>query len=327
MVCSFRQVRGLLPDAAELLQPPFTQQHKRPLLPGRYAPLHSDMKKNRTIIKLLVASCFLFITICQGNAQNKLIHNTDKNNLVNFSEVLGYINRFNETPLPQGKVFTITSINYGYLLLVKSLKGCREISAEKKEFLNYAFKAIGVYEKAKDLFHNEVLVETDAGKFWFPIQDELLKYWLEELKEGDLTLIYIRFYGAINNTADKWIFTINSFNSDYYDGLWEEALDNFNKEKDTIGLRCVKKLISLDPSDGRNYAILAWYYTTTGEKMNNSSLFIKADSLFSIAEKLTPQYSFQYFQRAILKSYLGDYFKSWFYIDKAKSLNDGHIEQ
>jgi hypothetical protein len=36
MLRSFRLVPGLYPDSATLLQPPFTQQHKRPLLPGRY---------------------------------------------------------------------------------------------------------------------------------------------------------------------------------------------------------------------------------------------------------------------------------------------------
>jgi hypothetical protein len=35
MLRSFRLVRRLLPDVGILLQPPFTQQHKRPLLPGR----------------------------------------------------------------------------------------------------------------------------------------------------------------------------------------------------------------------------------------------------------------------------------------------------
>jgi hypothetical protein len=37
MLRSFRLVSGLYPDDTKLLQPPFTQQHKRPLLPGRYS--------------------------------------------------------------------------------------------------------------------------------------------------------------------------------------------------------------------------------------------------------------------------------------------------
>jgi len=35
MLRSFRLVPGLYPVDTKLLQPPFTQQHKRPLLPGR----------------------------------------------------------------------------------------------------------------------------------------------------------------------------------------------------------------------------------------------------------------------------------------------------
>lgn len=270
----------------------------------------------------------MLIPIWQGNAQDSLIHNTDKSTLVNFSEALEYLHEFGETR-PEGKVYNITLNNFGYLLIVKSLGEYRYISVEKKEFLDYVFKTIGVYDKAKDLFNNEVLVETDAGNYWFPIQDELLGYWHDELKEGDLTLIYIRFYGSMSeNSDDKWIFTINGFNSSYYDGLWEEALNNFNNKKDTIGLRCVKKLISLDPDDGRNYAMLGFYYTLTGEQnSNDQSVFTKADSLFSIAEKLTPGYSYQYFQRAILKFYMNDYIQSWSYIEKARSMNEVGIEQ
>jgi hypothetical protein len=36
MLRSFRLVPGLYPDDTKLLQPPFTQQHNLPLLPGRY---------------------------------------------------------------------------------------------------------------------------------------------------------------------------------------------------------------------------------------------------------------------------------------------------
>jgi len=36
MLRSFRLVPGLYPNSDSLLQPAFTQQHKRPLLPGRY---------------------------------------------------------------------------------------------------------------------------------------------------------------------------------------------------------------------------------------------------------------------------------------------------
>jgi tetratricopeptide (TPR) repeat protein len=285
------------------------------------------MKSPESIMKILIISFSVIFSI-QMNAQTSLIHNTDKNNLVNFSEALDYLKDFNSNSLP-GKVYTLGMKNYGYLLVVKSLEECRKIPAEKKEFLSYAFKTMGFQNNAADIFKDEVLVETDNGKFWFPIQDELFGYWTKELKKGDLVLIYIRFYGIIKDiSGNDLIFTINSFNSNYYDGLWEEALNTFSNEKDTIGVRCVKKLISLNPNDGRNYAMLGYYYTTIGKRnMNDKKSYAKADSLFTISEKLTPEYSYQYFQRAILKFNLGDYFQSWKYVEKAKSLNDKHIEQ
>lgn len=286
------------------------------------------MNSTKALMKLAIAILVIFITVCPGNSQNNLIHNTDKNTLVNFSEALEFLQDFGETK-PGGKFYNITLKNYGYLLIVKSLGECRDISVERKEILDYYFKTIGTYDQAKNLFNDEVLVKTDAGNYWFPIQDGLLGYWLEELKNGDLTLIYIRFYGSTSGASeDKLVFTINGFNSGYYDGLWEEALNNFNNGNDTIGLRCVKKLISLNPNDGRNYAMLGFHYTLIGEQdSNDQGAFVQADSLFSIAEKLTPEYSYQYFQRAILKFDMHDYIQSWMYIEKARSMNEKGIEQ
>ncbi len=267
-------------------------------------------------------------TVYSVNSQNSLLHNKDNNTLVNFSEALQYWQDFGETE-SENQYFNVSLNNFGYLLLVKSLGEYRDISAEKKELLGYVFKAIGVYEQAKNLFNKEVSVETDAGKYWFPIQDELLGYWNDELKSGDQALIYIRFYGSMsNNSEDKLVFAINGFNSGYYDGLWEEALNNFNDGKDTIGLRCVKKLITLNPNDGRNHAMLGFHYTMVGSgDLNDQVSFSMADSLFSIAEKLTPEYSYQYFQHAILKFYMHDYVQSWKYIEKARLMNEEGIDQ
>jgi tetratricopeptide (TPR) repeat protein len=283
----------------------------------------------RTLRKSSIVVLLLILTIRGGSAQNSLIHNMDKNTLVDFSEIIEYLRGIDEKSETGKIVYNIVLQNYGYLLLVKSLGECRNISVDKKEFLNYAFKAMGIYEQSKDLFNKEVFIESDAGNYWLPIQDGLFNYWIEELKKGDLTLIYIRVYGSMgNNPENKWIFTINGFNAGYYNGLWEEALSNFNNNKDTVGLRCLKKMISLNPGDGRNYAMMGYYFTDVGNRSSNdSSLFFKADSLFSLAEKLTPEYSYQYFQRAILKFYMKDYMLSWFYVDKARSLKDEHIEQ
>ncbi len=35
-------------------------------------------------------------------------------------------------------------------------------------------------------------------------------------------------------------------------------LKNFNDGKDTIGLRCLNKMISIEPNDGRNYTMLGY---------------------------------------------------------------------
>jgi hypothetical protein len=54
MLRSFRLVPGLYPDAVFLLQPPFTQQHKRPLLPGRWAQAPNENTQ-------IIMKCLIFV--------------------------------------------------------------------------------------------------------------------------------------------------------------------------------------------------------------------------------------------------------------------------
>lgn len=285
------------------------------------------MNKMLTFMRFAFAVLVLVSTKI-AYSQDDLLHNKDANTFVKFSEALQYWQDFGETE-SQNQYFNIALNNYGYLLLVESLGESRDIVPEKKKLLDNFFKSTGVYEQAKDLFKKEVLVETDAGPYWFPIQDGLWQYWKDELMNRGKTLIYIRFYGSVNKLSDsKLIFAINAFNANYYDGLWNEALDNLSDGKDTVGLRCIHQLISLDPDDGKNYAMLAFYYTMIGaENLHNKDDFDKAESLFSIAEKLTPEYGFQYVQHAILKFIVSDYVQAWDYIEKARSLNEENIDQ
>lgn len=295
------------------------------------------MINRKQLNKILILLSLVIVILGNLKAQRNLIHNFDNNSFVDFSEILEEFTLLGRTGIDKTKnttketVFNITLHNYGYLLLVEYLGEYRDIPKRKKTFMDASFKTIGAYDRMKNLFEKEVLVKGDTGNHWLPIQKELFKYWPKELSKGDSALIYIRVLGSIDDLPEKkWIFTINSFNSGFYDGLWEEAIANFENNNDTIGLRCVKKLISLNPKDGRNYAMMAYYYTRKGNNIytrENIKLLNKADSLFTIAEELTPEYSYQYFQRAILKLYLEDYEKSWYYIEKAKSLNEQKIEQ
>ena len=213
------------------------------------------------------------------------------------------------------------------MLLIKNTGRFRKIPSKKFIWLEGVFKSFRFQHKVEDLFKNEVLIETESGNYWLPIQNSLESFWHEELKISDYALIYIRAYGSTyEKTSDKWLFTINSFNSNYYDGLWEEALNSFNEKDSFNGLNCVNKLIELDPKDGRNFSMLGFYYYDKGYP-SNIELLKKADSLYTKAIELSPNYSYVYYQKALVKMQLAEYSKAWDNIELARNLGEENIKK
>lgn len=267
----------------------------------------------------------LFLIVINSYSQEE-IHNKKPNTLVEFSAIKNYFERL-EVQNNQKPDIYLNTATPGYLLLVKSTKQVRKIPSEKYKWLEGVFKVFHFKYNVDDLFENEVLINVDSDEYWLPIQKGLEKYWDEELNKGDYALIYIRAYGSTNEKiTDKWLFTINSFNSDYYDGLWEEALNSFNGNDYSNGLRCVQKLIELDPKDGRNFSMLGFYYYDKGYP-SDTKLLKKADSLYTKAIKLSPDYSYVYYQKALVKMQLGEYSKAWDNIEIAKKLGEVNIEE
>ena len=257
--------------------------------------------------------------------QDKL-HNKKPNTLINFSELLERFLKFEEIEKETTDVY-IDASTPGYLILVQSGAKSRKIPPEKFELLQMIFKIFGFEYKVADLFENEVLIKTQNGEFWFPIQKSLEGFWKEELKINDYALIYIRAYGSTDEKmADKWLFTINSFSANYYDGLWEEALNSFNNNDSFNGLNCVNKLIELNPKDGRNFSMLGYYYYDKGYP-SKIDFLKKADSLFSKAIKLTPKYSYVYYQKALVKIQLSEFSQAWENIEMARKLGEKNIKK
>lgn len=275
------------------------------------------MKNTFKIICLLIVS----IATAQEN-----IHNKNKNTLVEFSEITEYYNKVNSSQDIKADINAYAG-TYGYLTIVESLESVRKIDSNKLMWLTSILKSLSIAENAKEIFESEVLLNTNGEKYWLPIQNELLDYWNNEMKLKKKALIYIRAFGSTKDIEEnKWLFTINSFNSNFYDGLWEEALDSFNQQNEKNGLRCINKLIELNPKDGRNFSMYGYYYYDKGYP-DNVKLLRKADSLYSIAEKLSPNYSYGYYQKALVKFQLGEYSKAWDNIEKARNLGETRIEK
>jgi tetratricopeptide (TPR) repeat protein len=256
------------------------------------------------------------------------LHNKKANTLVQFSEIERFYELLNQSKssTKNNNVIHTYSITYGYMVLVESLGQTRKISDGKLEILDLIFKSFELSENIKDVFEYEVLVKTDTNLFWIPIQNTLYSFWLDEMTLRAKGLIYIRAFGSTRDSPEnKWLFTINSFNSNFYDGLWEEALKSFKQKDESNGLRCVKKLIELEPKDGRNYYMYGFYFYKKGYP-KKLELLKKSDSLYKIAEELSPSYGYGHYQKALTKIQLGQYIKAWDAIEKAKSLGETRIE-
>ena len=274
--------------------------------------------KNLFLTLTILTSSYFF-----GQAE---IHNRKPNTFVEFSTIINYFEKLNKGDKLKSD-FSLNALTPGYLLLVKNTEKIRKIPTSKFIWLEGSFKSFGFKHKAEELFRNEVLVKTDAGDFWLPIQKSLEIFWKDELKEDDCALIYIRAYGSIKGKkSEKWIFTINSFNSNFYDGLWEQTLDSFNANDSFNGLNCLNKLIELNPNDGRNYSVLGFYFYDKGYP-DNQKLLKKADSIYDKAIELTPNYSYVYYQKALVKMQLKEYKNAWKNIDIAKKMGEINIEQ
>jgi hypothetical protein len=257
--------------------------------------------------------------------QENSLHNRRKNTLVDFGEITNYYEGTNSENGSSIDVQTFTSA-FGYMLLVESADKKRKIDNEKLELLDLIFKSIKIPQKASDIFEHEAFIQTDNGNYWLPIQNELLGFWEKEMKKNKKALIFIRAFGSTNDAKEnKFLFTINSFNANYYDGLWEQALSSFNDEDYSNGKTCLTKLIEINPKDGRNFSMFGYYYYNQGYP-DNKSLLVKADSLYNISEKLSPDYSYGYYQRSLVKFQLGEYEQAWDAIEKARSLGEKGIE-
>ena len=285
-----------------------------------------QMKQFNIVFPTLIVC--LFISNKLFSQELDLYHNKNSNTLIEFSEIERYYEVLNQQgPSNKGDIAIHTySLTFGYMLLIESLGQTRKISKEKLEILGLIFKSFKLSDNIEEVFKHEVLVKTNTGLYWIPIQETLFSFWIEEMTIKKKGLIYIRAYGSWTaNTENKWIFSINSFNSNYYDGLWGEALKSFKESDERNGLTCVNKLIEIEPKDGRNYFMYGFYFYKKGYP-ENLELLKKSDSLYKIAEKLSPNYSYGQYQKALTKAQLGEYVKAWDAIKKARSLGETRIE-
>lgn len=265
--------------------------------------------------------CVLFIALGAGNVfgQSVPVHDSYKNTLIEFSEVIAFYEKMNSQNEIKNSYFHYNGAT-AYATIVQSAGKRRSLAKDKADFFDAIFTSMGIADNAKGLFTDEVLIDTKAGQFWLPIQKSLIGYWEDEVKKGDFVLINIRSYGAIS--AEKgysWLFGINAFSANYYDDLWDLAIAEFDKGNEANGLNCVYKMMELSPKDGRNYSMLGYFYYEKGFPDDRPYL-LKADSLYDIGQKYTPDYAYQYYQRALVKIRLKEYFSAWENIDMARKL-------
>lgn len=278
--------------------------------------------KTVTITSLLI----LFVATITAQIKTS-VHNKDNDTYLEFDKIINHYKQIKEDTNDLNIGIEIYNGTFGYLSVVTYSGKYRVIPKEKFNALKMIFKAFSFDYEIEEIFKYEVLITSNSGEsYWLPIQSELLVFWKKELKKDDFVAIYTRALGSTRNkNIDRWIITINSFSADYYDELWDVALNNLRENKDLIGLSCLNKLIEINPKDGRNYSVYGYYYYN--HNPNKEENIIKADSLYNISINLSPNYSQTYYQKAMLEFTKHKYSDAWKNIDKAKKLGNQSFDQ
>lgn len=287
---------------------------------------------------LLISTLFTSNSaLSQVYSSNPVIHNFDDNTFVTIDEIFKEfegLQDFSKEYQSNGEEYQdyikLTRHNFGYTLIAKYLNQSRKIPHDKKRVLDFGIDALNIDSSFKQILQNEVFVEIDGQKIWIPIQNELYEIWKTNVAASDSVLIYTRIIGGYQaEPENRWLLMIFRFHESLQTVLWNEGIQNLNRGNDEVGERYLTKLIALYPNDAEAIASLAYYYTEKGVALEGSEqqiYFLKADSLFQDAEKISPNYAFQYFQRAILKFHQARYQDSWRLIEKAKKHGLTNIE-
>ena len=260
----------------------------------------------------------LLIIALNISAFSQVAHNRNADTFAEWTDVISYYQKANSLNDTEASHFSYAG-TFGYMLLAEYGGTIRAIEKTDLEYFNKLLSSF-FGQDAEGLFKHEVLLNTPEGPIYLPIQESLITYWKQELKEGDQMAVRIRAYGALKKGKDtKWFFGINSYGADEYEYLWETALESLNQGRKENGLNCIYKLMELDPTDGRNHAVIAYNYYSEGFP-DNRELMLKSDSVFEISQKLSPDHGYHYYQRALVKIRLEEYKAAWSNIEMARKL-------
>ncbi|WP_020404574.1 tetratricopeptide repeat protein [Gracilimonas tropica] len=276
--------------------------------------------------------------LAQAYSSDPVIHNFNANTFVTIDEIF---NEFKGLQKFEGKGennkdefanhLKLTRHIFGYALIAKNLDSLRQIPTEKKEAFDLSIDLLNLDAKFKEIVTNEVYLEVDGHQLWIPIQDKLFSIWRDNVAGQDSVLIYTRIIGGYNtDPANSWFLIMTGFHEELQTVLWNEGIEKFNAGLDKIGERYLSKLIDLYPNDAEAKASLAYHYTekgfsNTGDQRQH--YFNKANTLFLDAERLAPDYGFQYFQQAILRYHQNRFVDSWNLIEKARENGHTDIEE
>jgi hypothetical protein len=108
----------------------------------------------------------------------------------------------------------IMAPRFVYKIAVPYSDSLRAISSEKKQLLEYCFKAKNFDESAIQAFDDELFVREDSISVWIPIQRVLIPDLKNEARKGETIILYLNLLGAsTNNEEIQWLLIANEFKS------------------------------------------------------------------------------------------------------------------
>jgi len=114
--------------------------------------------------------------------------------------------------LPAESQYVFTANNFPSRVRIIYEGQVRPIEAGRLEFISQYLGKVRGHPEWVPYYVNEVLCREGEARYWLPIQEPVLQYFKDEVKEGASVDLFVTWIGARSDGEEvDWLFTINEF--------------------------------------------------------------------------------------------------------------------
>jgi hypothetical protein len=99
-----------------------------------------------------------------------------------------------------------------YRISLIYIDAIREISLHHKDLIKHWGMAFKIDPNPEKLFLYELSFLEDSTQYWLPVQNQLIPFFKNELKKGDMVNLFIMAIGTLTYPEETdWVFIVNEF--------------------------------------------------------------------------------------------------------------------